>query len=542
MKSYIILIIIVATQQNSSAQIINSKKLTNAPYVALLQSSDSEYIFVGSEGNPDNEYDVTLTKKDLNGDIKWKKSIEWQFNCTVKDAAILSDNNIVIAGNTKVSTNQSYPFIMKVDLNGDTLWTRYYKTGHQVEKVISTSDGGYLLAYYSNGSGLMKLDANGDTIWSKKVGNGKPYGLAETSEAVYLVVDDEDDNIVLSSIGSSGEILWKRIFGGTGIDQPADVINASNGDDYLFAGKFFSDQTGDDFYVGLLDCFGYVNWTKTFGGQGSDLCFDLMESSDGNFVAVGISNSFNENSKFDFYIVKFDTYGNTIWTKTLPIADDGYYLAKNVFETSYGSFLVAGPKYSNSAPTEESYLIEFIYPTQFGISFESDKQIVSSPPFAVQFANNTLSAEYYDFTWYFGDDESLASNDSLVTHEYKEDGLYNVKLVATENDFGSIDSLVYEDYINITGIITSVRNIESIQTPMLKIHPNPFTSKVIISFYNPDNDKYTLRIIDQNGTLIKEIDNIRSSSIELSRGNLPSGMYFIELSGKINSRAKLLIK
>lgn len=537
----VILLVIVANQQYSFAQIINEKKLTNAPFVSLLQSSDNEYIYVGTEGNPDgNEY-VTLTMKDLNGEIKWKKTINWNFSCTVKDAAILPDNNIIIAGSARESY-KSYPFIMKTDANGETLWTRYYNKGQQAEKVIGTSDGGFLFAYYSNGTGLMKLNANGDTIWSRKIGNGKPYGLAETSEAVYLVVDDEDKNIVLSSVGSGGEILWKRIFGGDGIDQPADVINASNGDDYLIAGSSYSDQTGDDFYVGLLNCFGFIAWTKTFGGKGTDICFDLMEASDGDFIAVGISNSFNKSGKFDYYAVKFDKWSNIIWTKTLPILENENYLARNIFETTYGSFLVAGPKSTNSVPTGESYLVEFIYPTKFDISFESDKQKVTSPPSAVQFTNNTPNAKYYDFVWHFGDGESLASNNSAVFHEYKDNGFYNVKLVAYESDFGSVDSLVYIDYVNVSGITTSTTNIESVESSILKIQPNPFRSATNVSFNNPDNEIHILRIFDQNGKLVKEMDNIRGNVVELSRNNLPSGMYFLELSGKIIRRTKLLIE
>jgi len=298
----------------------------------------------------------------------------------------------------------------------------------------------------------MKLNANGDSIWSHKIGNGKPSGLAETSEAVYLMVDNEDYDIVLNSIGSDGEIIWKRIFGGKGDDQPVDVINASNGDDYLFAGNSFSDETGDDFYIGLLDCFGYVNWTKTFGGQGTDLCYKLIESSDGHFIAVGSSNSYNEDGRFDFYVVKFDTYGNIIWEKTFPGPDNENYLANNVFETSYGSYIVAGPKVSDSGPKGVSYLVEF---------------------------------------------------------------------KATR---------------------TSVRNTLFDQKPILNIHPNPFSSTTIISFDNPYNESYILRIIDQNGKLIKEMSDIRSNSIELNREDLPSGIYFLELSGKNISRAKLLIR
>lgn len=539
---FFILFMTVVIQHYSFAQIINKKNFTNLRFESILQCSDNEYIYVGTEGNPDrNGYDVTLTKKDIDGDIKWKKTIEWKFSCTVGDAKILSNNNIIIAGNAR-DRNEIYAFIMVTDLNGDTLWTRNYQTDIQIEQVIGTSDGGYLLAYYSDGNGLMKLDANGDSIWSKKVGNGKPYGLAETAEGIYLQVDDENSDIVLSSIDSNGDVVWKRVFGDAGIDQPVDVIASSNEDDYLFAGTSYSNETGDDFYIGLLDCFGYLNWTRTFGGPGTDLCFDLMQASDGNFIAVGTSNSFNDDGRFDFYAVKFDTYGKTIWSKTFPNLDNENYLAQNVFETSYGSYLLVGPKLSYSAYTGESYLVEFIYPAQFDISFDSDQQIFTSPPFAVQFNNNTPNAEYFDFVWHFGDGESLASDNSTVFHEYEEDGLYNVKLVAYENDFGSVDSLVYKDYINIKGISTSVPNIGFIQTPIMTVQPNPFSRKTILNFDNPDNDIYTLRIIDQNGKLIKEMDNIRGSSVELSRNNLPSGIYFLELTGKTSRRTKLVIK
>ena len=187
-------------------------------------------------------------------------------------------------------------------------------------------------------------------------------------------------------------------------------------------GRLYSNETKEDFYIGLIDCFGCVKWTRTFGGPGTDLCYDLMQASDGDFIVVGASNSFNDNGKFDFYAVKFDTHGNTIWTKTFPTPDIKNYYAKNVFETSYGSFQLIGSKFSDPGPAEEAYLVEFIYPTKFNISFESDRQHLNNPPFSVQFTNKTSNAEYYDFVWHFGDGESLASNNSSVYHVYDEEG------------------------------------------------------------------------------------------------------------------------
>ncbi len=186
-----ILLLITASHEYSFAQIISEKKLTDIPYVSVLQLADDEYIYVGTEVNRDrNEYDVVLTNVDLKGKVKWKKNIVWEFDCTVRDAALLSDKSILVAGSARKSTYQSYPFIMKIDTQGDTLWTRYYDSGHQAEQVIGTSDGGYLFAFYWDGSGLMKLDAAGDTIWSRRIGEGRPFGLTETSEGVYLLVDN----------------------------------------------------------------------------------------------------------------------------------------------------------------------------------------------------------------------------------------------------------------------------------------------------------------------------------------------------------------
>jgi hypothetical protein len=87
-----------------------------------------------------------------------------------------------------------------------------------------------------------------------------------------------------------------------------------------------------------------------------------------------------------------------------------------------------------------------------------------------------------------------------------------------------------------------VHNNESIQTSILNIQPNPLSTKTIISFDNPDNDIYTFRIIDINGKLIKKMDNIHGNFLELSRSNLPSGIYYVELSGKTSRHGKLLVE
>ena len=76
----------------------------------------------------------------------------------------------------------------------------------------------------------------------------------------------------------------------------------------------------------------------------------------------------------------------------------------------------------------------------------------------------------------------------------------------------------------------------------LKIYPNPFSDKTTIFFDNTDKQGYSLKITDITGNIVREINNIRSNSIELNKDNLPVGFYIIELRGKFLYKGKVIIK
>ena len=535
-------LVVSLNPSNLFSQVIDEKVLESDPFKYILKSPENELLYIGTQEYPDlYRNDIALAKKDFEGKLIWEKSIEMSFKCVIKDAIALSDGDIIIAGGAKKSTFESVPFAMKTDSKGEVIWLHYYDAGNEAEKIIENYDGGYLFAYYSNGTHLMKLDAQGHSLWSKKVGEGRVHGLTETSEAVFLTVDDHQDDIILTSIGSEGEVMWKLEFGGPGVDKPVAVMNdATNGDNYLFAGTYSSEKTGKDFYISLIDCFGYTKWSKTFGGEGEDVCHNFMQSSNGDFIAVGESNSYSETGNYEFYAVKIDIRGNIIWEKTFPAKENADYQATSVFETSDGVFLLTGTA-KDTGFSEEAYFFEFIHPTPFNISFETDQKVFENPPYKVQFTNTTPGAEYYDFVWHFGDGTTLQSNSSTVSYEYQHDGLYDVKLVAYENDFGSLDSAVFKNHINCSAIITS-ENSGLTGTSNSIIYPNPFSDKATINLNNPDRSSYSIRLINQTGTIVYQQENIRNSSIEIERRGLPPGLYFIELAGKSIIRTKVIIK
>ena len=97
----------------------------------------------------------------------------------------------------------------------------------------------------------------------------------------------------------------------------------------------------------------------------------------------------------------------------------------------------------------------------------------------------------------------------------------------------------------------SMSNLEDNQVPTgeefisgvngLTIFPNPFQEWTSISFPNPNHEGHLLIIRDLTGKVVKQINDITENQVEINRGNLPSGMYVIELRGEQIFRGKIII-
>jgi hypothetical protein len=75
-----------------------------------------------------------------------------------------------------------------------------------------------------------------------------------------------------------------------------------------------------------------------------------------------------------------------------------------------------------------------------------------------------------------------------------------------------------------------------------KIYPNPFNSVVTVQFNKP-LDNAELIICNIFGQEVKKITNFSGQEIQLSRNNLPSGIYFLGIKEeiKIITLGKLVI-
>lgn len=99
-----------------------------------------------------------------------------------------------------------------------------------------------------------------------------------------------------------------------------------------------------------------------------------------------------------------------------------------------------------------------------------------------------------------------------------------------------LDYSDYQMYDNTTGLFLN-------KTGHLAVYPNPMHELVTISTAGLNEKKVTIQLIDVNGVVVKTIDNITGATTELSRDELKSGFYFVQVkSGAIIlAMTKLLI-
>ena len=195
---------------------------------------DGGYIISGyttSFGAGGGTTDLFLIKTDIWGDTSWTKTfgssgIEYGYN-----AKQTADSGFVIVGSTNVN-GPTDVYLIKTDVNGNIVWTRTYGgASDDVGFAILTLQDGYCIAgsTMSFGAGgmdayLIKTDLNGDTLWSKTYGTSDSdacLSIKQTADAGFIMTGFANkhngtfDDVLIIKTDSAGNMEWSKVVGGT---------------------------------------------------------------------------------------------------------------------------------------------------------------------------------------------------------------------------------------------------------------------------------------------------------------------------------------
>ena len=235
-----------------------------------------------------------------------------------------SDGNYIILWNIGLAPS----FLSKIDVYGDTIWTKTI-SGGEAKFIQETTDKGFIITGKDSGQMfLTKTDSLGNILWTKYCFSPSNGGncVQQTSDGGYIMVgDNQSSSLVIVKTDSLGNVIWTKLYSAPGpmkghsVEQTADqgyIIGGSWGD-------------GASFYAMLLktDSLGDTLWTKKYADDAWTIGCVAHQTYDGGYVLSALLYSAG-----DYWIIKTDSAGDSVWTKQIDASSFNYWcdLVQNV--------------------------------------------------------------------------------------------------------------------------------------------------------------------------------------------------------------------
>ncbi len=303
---------------------------------SVQQTVDEGYIVAGTTSSYGKGYpSIWIIKLEPNGDSLWTKIYEGAIVSSARSIQQTTDGGYIVVGEGEEN-------ILKLDSNGNKEWGKHF--GWRFHSVEQTTDGGYIVAgdsiykqlewdrIYS--LSIIKLDANGNKEWSNPLGDdflGSAHSIQQTADGGYIVAGDSVDfrsefeyshYLMVMKLDENGNKEW-NYFGGE--YSSAQSIRQTEDNGYIIAGDTTDNGHYLDFLIIKLDENGNENWIRIYGTSvGWEYASAVQQTSDSGYVVAGQTDSYGT-GRYDIWILKLDENGNGPGPDGIPDPDNNYF-------------------------------------------------------------------------------------------------------------------------------------------------------------------------------------------------------------------------
>jgi len=566
----------------------------------ILLTFDNNYAIIGTYGTTGGIY---LIKADSIGNSIWQKTFNppnmlyFHYDYSFKQT---QDSGFIIAGSVYYTNGSGIDIcLIKTNSSGDTLWTKFYagpNPGYYkaiAYEIINTSDNGYAIVGTEIGSTnknvfLIKTDNSGNLQWSKYYGgtnNDEGYSLKQTSDGGYIIAGYTNSfgqggwDVYLLKVNSTGNLLWTKTYGGNRYDY-ANHIEITNDGGFILTGVTSGYGTGviydNDLFLMKTDSAGNSIWANTYGGDSNEIGTSVKQTSDGGFVATGYTSSSGAGQE-DVYLLKTDSLGNVLWSTNFGGASTEQ--GKDVIQHG-NNYIIVGETRNFSKGLKDVYLIKVdslgndSCKQDTAITFKtllpwiqgtggtensgntvksniivfgnpdttSYKPCVCVPPIAnfqayiTHACGQMWNYSTWATSWYWDFGNGDTSTVESPNYCWWNDDVYYVCLTVT-NDCGT------DTYCDSIPIFTGINELKNNRIKLF-IAPNPFDNYTVVKFENTKREKLKLQILNPLGQSVLQINNITDNKVQIEKNGLPSGLYFVQLikNNQVIGLDKIIIK
>jgi len=501
-KAFILTIFVITTTVDfchAQDYYINTYDLSNYGNYSLV-CSDGNFLFARDPVSSSPPVNILIKTTPIGG-IVWAHKLDSQYS--IFRIAEAADHGFLILMFKATyafppPTNYYYSAVVRLDLNGNLLWSKKYETSNSYPnfyftEIIRNADNGFMLVGGADGTEydqhdcVVKCDESGNILWQKKFcsEHGRTWQIASHDYNHLLVVAKQNTRLILTQIDLAGNLLWQKV-------MVAPALS-------YFMGNLCLKPTSDGGYIAADDCSfqgkrvclmkfdspGSLQWLQSYFNTFTS---DVAENSDSGFSVYGQS-IFNETPSsmmVRLLVFRTDRYRNLRWAKSdTNTMQNGY----------FSSFMSA------NAISAGKVLLSGIS----GINLEASLGIADE-----NFSTycNAVGLSIRDTTY------SLA--DSSLAYVPGNPGFYAVTL-----------AMMYHTYSPVTKVHCPITAVENRNVPKdAEIIPDPVISSAIIRAGAPMQDA-TLVLYNFSGRKVFEAFHASGQEYKFSRDGLPDGIYFL---------------
>jgi hypothetical protein len=429
--------------------------------------------------------------------------------------------------------------------------------------VKSTRDSGFILVGKTGAMGnnydllMMKTDDTGKIIWSKT------YGSSIKSETGWAVTQAANGDFLVAgeatSLNDTGKIFYLRTdsvgnvifsnyyrvgFGGSYAKYISELSDHSViiGGDLEISDSFWT--TISDVFLLKIDSIGQPLWAKSYNMGYYDELRTIQPTFDSGFILLSFS--YDDTYRLPS-LIKTDSNGDTLWTKMCNFweAGPGY-----VIQTIDSGYMVSG--YSQPGLFGPTYLKtdkfgadQFCKLIPLSGSFNYIKQTASGYVFI---GSGYISGHSSDIIFERADTAGNVCGDSVPTSVINS--AYPLQFVPPVAIYPAIDSMNIITFqvsspVALQSDICQSLNVHNVtESHEFSIYPNPSSGLVNIHFASTapiKGPQLTITTISGSVVLNEAYDDTSAFDKTINLSNLPSGIYFIELTAENFKQVKKLV-
>ncbi|MBI4929844.1 MAG: T9SS type A sorting domain-containing protein [Bacteroidetes bacterium] len=325
-------------------------EVTSTQPVSIIKTADSNLFITGwgPWGSWTSHPDAPLSfiKSDPLGNLIWSTHLKdplavypnpthnYDIALAVQTEADSGYVAVVALRATELNMTFEFPWILKLDKNGQYQWAKYYSRDTSylaqgvtpVQTMTSNYSGGFLLAVsypdsISSYCSLINCDKDGNILWKKYYTGIKfnPTKIVKTPDYGYMICGANNplgSTPALMKIDSSGNVQFYKSY--TGSYSGYSISEWNNGQ-YFITGstKMYNAFNSYSPFILSVDVLGNINWLKEYNGNGTEdstvFASDITVLRNGDLLVCGnrVRNGTPELSYF-----KTDNSGNWIWSRS----------------------------------------------------------------------------------------------------------------------------------------------------------------------------------------------------------------------------------